>query len=409
MTKTRTRTITRWRCDTMLRLRETRSCLYNRRGEFLGYIDVARLINPRSRDPLENLKILRKSSLRLEEVRSICSTASQRVSHAPKAIGSDHRCHVRAAQQHHRTVHEGRKDFECDKCGKIFGFRWSWLMHIKTVHENCKDYACDKCEKKFGQKFILNLHQRTVHEGRQDFACDKCQKKFAERSNLIKHQITIHEGRKDYACDKCEQKLGQKTHLLLHQKTVHECRKDYSCDDCESKFRSRGDLFRHQKTVHEGRKDYACDKCEQKLGQKTHLLLHQKTVHECRKDYSCDDCESKFRSRGDLFRHQKTVHEGRKDYACDKCGKKFGQKSHLLVDAFFVARSASPREDRIGPREQRGETKERGKNYQKKIELHHCRARAQDPSDATGCLGYTLFFLFRCKRAYLFDLFGFRH
>ncbi|CAB0035223.1 unnamed protein product [Trichogramma brassicae] len=327
MTKTTTTTITRWRCDTMLRLRETRSCLYNRRGEFVGYID--------SRDPLENLKILRKSSLRLEEVRSICSAASQRVCRAPKAIGCDHRCHVRAAQQHQLTKHDGRKDFECDKCEKKFGLRWSWLMHIKTVHQNCKDYACDKCEKKFGRKSILSLHQRTVHEGRQDFACDICQKKFGQKMQLLNHQKAVHEGRKDYACDNCEKKFGRKQQLLSHQKVVHEGRKDLACDKCGQTFGQQFVLNRHHKIVHEGRKDYTCNRSSSKC--------HVTVVRSSKK------IQVRMMKSSDLVTNFS-----------------MSSSTKSSEEEFELIRSASPREDRIGPREQQGETKERGKNYQKK-------------------------------------------
>ncbi|CAB0040823.1 unnamed protein product [Trichogramma brassicae] len=88
------------------------------------------------------------------------------------------------------------------------------LKHQKTVHEGRKDFECDKCEKKFGKKSYLRVHMRTVHEGRKDFTCEK-----------------LHEGRQDYTCDKCEKRFGQKSHWVLHQKTVHEGRKDYACEE----------------------------------------------------------------------------------------------------------------------------------------------------------------------------------
>ncbi|CAB0040193.1 unnamed protein product [Trichogramma brassicae] len=128
------------------------------------------------------------------------------------------------------TVHEGRKDYACDKCEKKFGQKKQWLVHQRIVHEGQKDYECDNCEKKFGKKWDLHIHQKTVHEGRKDFECDKCEKKFGQKVNLLCHQKTVHEGRKDFECDKCEKTFGQKVNLLSHQKTVHEGRKDFECD-----------------------------------------------------------------------------------------------------------------------------------------------------------------------------------
>ncbi|CAB0034296.1 unnamed protein product, partial [Trichogramma brassicae] len=152
--------------------------------------------------------------------------------------------------------------------------------HQKTIHEGCKDYICEKCEKKFRKKSDLFKHQRIIHEGRKDHACDNCEKKFGYKSDLLHHQKTVHEGRKDHACRNCERKFGSKSDLLKHQKIVHEGRKDYECDNCEKKFGYKSDLYKHQKTVHEGRKDYACDKCEKRFGFKSSLIRHRRAIHE---------------------------------------------------------------------------------------------------------------------------------
>ncbi|CAB0034717.1 unnamed protein product [Trichogramma brassicae] len=232
--------------------------------------------------------------------------------------------------KHQRTVHEGRKDYTCDRCERTYKFKSHLLDHQKTVHESRQDFACNYCEKKFTQKTNLLTHLKTVHEGRKDFVCDRCEKKFGLKYQLLRHQKTVHEGSKDYECNNCEKKFGHKPHLLIHQKTVHEGRKDFACDKCEKKFGRKADLFVHQKTIHEGRKDFTCDKCEKKCAHKSSLLYHQKTVHDGRKDFACDKCEKKFGKKSLLLFHQQTVHEGRKDYVCDNCEQKFGLKSNLL-------------------------------------------------------------------------------
>ncbi|CAB0034736.1 unnamed protein product [Trichogramma brassicae] len=232
---------------------------------------------------------------------------------------------------HQKTVHEGRKDYGCNKCGKKFGLQTDLFKHQRTIHEGRKDYACDKCEKKFGHKQNLRTHQKTVHEGHKDYACDKCENKFSQKIALLYHQQTVHDGRKDYACDKCGKKFSQKPNLLVHQRTVHEGRKDYECDSCEKTFGQKMPLIRHQKTVHEDRKDYACEKCGKKFGMKSNLLTHIRAIHDGRKDYACDKCDKKFGQKSHLLTHIKTVHESRRDHACDKCEQKFRQKQHLRV------------------------------------------------------------------------------
>ncbi|CAB0044570.1 unnamed protein product [Trichogramma brassicae] len=74
----------------------------------------------------------------------------------------------------------------------------------------------------FTPELSMIKHRETVHNGRKDYACDKCEKKFGEKSKLIRHQRTVQEGSKDYACNKCEKKFGVQSNLLVHQRTVHE-------------------------------------------------------------------------------------------------------------------------------------------------------------------------------------------
>ncbi|CAB0029299.1 unnamed protein product [Trichogramma brassicae] len=232
-----------------------------------------------------------------------------------------------------RAVHEGHKDYACDKCGKKFGRKENFLLHQKTVHEGRKDFACDKCEKKFGRKSNLLSHLKSVH---QDYLCDKCAKRFGNKPSLLKHITMVHDDRKDFSRDKSKEKFRKQSHLLFHQNTVQEGRKyfkafqDYLCDDCGKKFGLKHHLLSHQKIVHEGGKDYSCDDCHKKFVNQSNLQKHQKMVHECREDFICNECEKKFGQKSTLLSHQRSVHDGRKDYACDKCDKKFGYNSHLL-------------------------------------------------------------------------------
>ncbi|CAB0033078.1 unnamed protein product [Trichogramma brassicae] len=278
--------------------------------------------------------------------------------------------HISGSHKQRRSFHEGRKDYECNKCEKKFGQKPHLLLHKKTVHEGRKDYKCDRCEKKFGMDLYKNFIPTTedyrcrqnakVHEGREDIAfkdfknylCDSCGKKFGNKSSFHLHQKKIHEGCRDFACNECEKKFGLKTDLLRHQRSVHEGRKDYPCDKFEKKFGHKTRLITHQKTAHEGRKDYECDNCEQKFVEKSKLISHQKTVHESRKDYECDNCTKKFTQKSNLLLHKKSVHEGRKDYGCDrknlenfltpsKC-RIFYDKSNVHVFTFHLRPTTSP-------------------------------------------------------------------
>ena len=42
------------------------------------------------------------------------------------------------------VVHEGRRDWKCEHCGKAFSINNNLLQHVKRLHENgVKDKICD--------------------------------------------------------------------------------------------------------------------------------------------------------------------------------------------------------------------------------------------------------------------------
>ena len=66
-------------------------------------------------------------------------------------------------KKHIKTIHEGRKDFKCDSCGKSFTAAGSLKIHINTIHEGHKDFKCDSCGKSFTIASYLDKHINKVH------------------------------------------------------------------------------------------------------------------------------------------------------------------------------------------------------------------------------------------------------
>ena len=61
------------------------------------------------------------------------------------------------------------------------------------VHEMKRDFKCDSCGKSFLQKGDLNNHLLSVHERRQDHQCKSCPKAFFFlKANLTKHFKRVH-------------------------------------------------------------------------------------------------------------------------------------------------------------------------------------------------------------------------
>ena len=64
-----------------------------------------------------------------------------------------------------RSVHEGKKDFQCDHCGKSFTAVQTLKKHVKSVHEGIIiKHECHMCDKSFVEKTGLKRHIRIIHD-----------------------------------------------------------------------------------------------------------------------------------------------------------------------------------------------------------------------------------------------------
>ena len=81
-------------------------------------------------------------------------------------------------------THEGKRDFQCDQCGKEFAYKQQYQNHILSVHEGVKlepkikDKICHHCPKLFSSYYSMTLHIERVHEGKEPTKgfCDICSK-----------------------------------------------------------------------------------------------------------------------------------------------------------------------------------------------------------------------------------------
>ena len=106
-----------------------------------------------------------------------------------------------------------------------------------------KQFQCDKCLKIFSKKGHLNIHKRT-HTGEKPYECEFCEKRFNDPSSLKKHR-RIHTGEKPYVCEICEKSFTTSSNLSKHRK-IHSGEKPYSCNNCEKRFSAPGSLKKHE-------------------------------------------------------------------------------------------------------------------------------------------------------------------
>ena len=64
-------------------------------------------------------------------------------------------------------------------------------------------------------------HIETIHEGKANYDCEFCGKVFKDRGNMRRHQIHVHEGKR-FDCETCGKSYSQPNNLKIHIKNAHE-------------------------------------------------------------------------------------------------------------------------------------------------------------------------------------------
>jgi hypothetical protein len=113
------------------------------------------------------------------------------------------------------------KCWECDKCGKKYGYKHHLIRHFQT-HNATKDFKCGICEKAFRTEY-----SRYSHENRHDapkVRCKICNKKYKNRDTLKSHKSRVHSNSKleKFQCQVCNKILSRKYSLRRHEKKIHK-------------------------------------------------------------------------------------------------------------------------------------------------------------------------------------------
>lgn len=59
------------------------------------------------------------------------------------------------------------KDYECDKCDKIFNRKGNLRRHLRVHQSKVENFVCNICSKSFANKGNLKLHFDNFHNGLQ--------------------------------------------------------------------------------------------------------------------------------------------------------------------------------------------------------------------------------------------------
>ena len=67
-----------------------------------------------------------------------------------------------------RAAYYARTKVECEKCHKILSARHKLVRHIKTVHNNRKEFQCEYCEHKDNRSDNMKTHMKNNHSKLQN-------------------------------------------------------------------------------------------------------------------------------------------------------------------------------------------------------------------------------------------------
>ena len=133
-------------------------------------------------------------------------------------------------------IHEGKKAYKCESCGKSYTSTGFLQHHIDTVHEvqyqvneeqseyqvndGQKEYQCDICNFSSSYSADLKFHMKSVHGGK----CYECGKIYTNPGAMKKHYISVHQANKfqmnikpfPYECNSCGKTFSTAYYIKPH-------------------------------------------------------------------------------------------------------------------------------------------------------------------------------------------------
>ena len=175
-----------------------------------------------------------------------------------------------------QTVKKGR--LTCEICNKTLKNEKSFKNHF-LVHDDRRPFGCDICGRKFKRGCHLRDHKQ-IHE-RSDmrtFICDICDKIFVSLDTLKRHK-KIHSPEKPYKCEVCSKGFHRNCHLKSHLNTHSDMRDYVRCEICKKLFMHVQSLKKHLQT-HAPMKKNKCHLCPKYFTSAYNLQRHIVSQHK---------------------------------------------------------------------------------------------------------------------------------
>ena len=218
------------------------------------------------------------------------------------------------------TVPYKRKEYQCQKCKKLFLWYHSFKSHVTNFEGGCSrddDHPICKC----------------------------CGEAFENQSHLKQHFVSQHKefsvdnqvGIKKSPCPVCNKMLD--SYGLKYHKKLHEGVKPFKCDQCDYRAVIRQDVTKHIRFVHNKERQFQCEFCCRRFKTKTDAKVH-KDFHLGIKRFECKLCKRKFLDKSRCKEHGKMCKVGKArlftnnpyaptGYRCRWCGAMYSNQSAL--------------------------------------------------------------------------------
>ncbi|XP_053960054.1 zinc finger protein 600-like isoform X2 [Anastrepha ludens] len=196
-------------------------------------------------------------------------------------------------------------DFKCETCNKIYPTERQLEIHARShmALEDKLDIPCPYCERKFTKVSVMRQHVRGIHENKKPYVCDECGRPIKTLAALVEHKL-VHTNDTPYECEVCQRAFKNKARLKAHLETHTDS--SFICSECGLLLNTRRTLKMHM-LVHSDAKRYKCDFCPAAF-KRTKALKNHLILHTGMRPYKCNFCEKTFSNGSNCRSHKKKMH-----------------------------------------------------------------------------------------------------